>query len=125
MKFGPVTKLDKRNKKMSKKIHDDAMSETSDVIDIFPIYGQFGAIRKPIPAVKLIFLLILAFYLTKTESRTKKSSTQLSHYCFEWRYYFGQKRIFFCKIKRALELKGIFSETKHVCTYVPNFKFLA
>ena len=46
MKFGPVTKLDKRNKKMSKKIHDDAMSETSDVIDIFPIYGQFGAIRK-------------------------------------------------------------------------------
>ena len=53
---------------MSKKIHDDAMSKTSDVIDIFPIYGQFGAIRKPIPAVKLIFLLILAFYLTKTES---------------------------------------------------------
>ena len=23
------------------------MSKNSDVIDIFPIYGQFGAIRKP------------------------------------------------------------------------------
>ena len=99
MKVGPVTKLDERNKKTSKKIHGDAMSETSDVIDIFPIYGQFEAIRKPIPAVKLIFLLILAFYLTKTESRTKKSSTQLSQYCFEWRYYFGQKRKFFAKLR--------------------------
>ena len=29
------------------------------------------------------------------------------------------------KINRALVLKGIFSEIKYVCTYVPNFKFLA
>ena len=31
------------------------------------------------------------------------------------------------KIKKALILKGIFSETIHVCVciYVPNFKFLA
>ena len=35
MKLGPVTKLD-----------DDLMSENCDVIAIFPIYGQFGAIRK-------------------------------------------------------------------------------
>ena len=27
------------------------------------------------------------------------------------------------KIKRALVLKGIFSETTCVCTYVPNLKF--
>ena len=33
--------------------------------------------------VKLTFSLIVIYYLTKTESRIKKSLTQLSHYCFE------------------------------------------
>ena len=47
MKLGPVTKLDKRNKTMSKKFDDDVMSENCDVIVSFLIYGQFGAIRKP------------------------------------------------------------------------------
>ena len=47
MKLGPVTKLDKRNKAKSKKIDDDVMSVNCDVIVIFPIYGQFGAIGKP------------------------------------------------------------------------------
>ena len=47
MKLGPVTKLNKKNKTMSKKFDDDVMSENCDVIVIFPIYGQFGAIRKP------------------------------------------------------------------------------
>ena len=50
MKFGPVTKLDKTKKKSNvKKIDDDVMSANCDVIMIFLIYGQFGAIRKPIP----------------------------------------------------------------------------
>ena len=44
MKLGPVTKLDKKNKIMSKKFNDDV---NCDVIVIFPIFGQFGAIRKP------------------------------------------------------------------------------
>ena len=43
MKLGPVTKLNKRNKTMSKKFDDDVMSENCDVIVIFPIYGQFGS----------------------------------------------------------------------------------
>ena len=47
MKLGPETKLDKKNKTTSKKFDDDVMSENCDVIVIFPIYGQFGAIRKP------------------------------------------------------------------------------
>ena len=47
MKVGPVTKLDKRNKTTSKKIDNDIMSKNCDVIIIFPIYGQFEAIRKP------------------------------------------------------------------------------
>ena len=47
MKHGPATKLDDRNKTMSKKFDNDAMSANFDVIVIFPIYGQFGAIWKP------------------------------------------------------------------------------
>ena len=29
--------------------------------------------------------------------KTKKILTQLSHYCFEQRYFFGQKTLLFCK----------------------------
>ena len=47
MKRGQVTKLGKRNKTTSKKIDDDVMSGSCDVIAIFSIYGQFGAIWKP------------------------------------------------------------------------------
>ena len=47
MRHGPVTKLDKRNKKPAKKIDDGVMLINRDVIVVFPIYGQFGAIRKP------------------------------------------------------------------------------
>ena len=47
MKFSVVTKIDKRNKTTSKKIDDDGMLEDCDVIANSPIYGQFGAIRKP------------------------------------------------------------------------------
>ena len=41
MKLGPVTKIDKRNKSTSKKLDDDVMLVTCEVIDIFPIYCKF------------------------------------------------------------------------------------
>ena len=47
MKLGQVTKLDKRIKTTLKNFNDDVMPEICDVIAIFPIYGQFGAIWKP------------------------------------------------------------------------------
>ena len=47
MNLGPATKLDKKIKTTSIKIDDDVMFENCDVIVIFPIYGQFGAIQKP------------------------------------------------------------------------------
>ena len=47
MKLGVVTKLDKRNKTTSKKFDDDVMLANCDIIVIFPIYDQFGAMRKP------------------------------------------------------------------------------
>ena len=46
MSLGAVTKLDKRNKTTSKIFEDAVMSKIFEVIAIFPIYGQFGAIRK-------------------------------------------------------------------------------
>ena len=41
--IGPVTKLDRRNKIPSKKFDDDIMSESYDVIVIFPNYEQSGS----------------------------------------------------------------------------------
>ena len=47
MKLGPVNKLDKRNKTGSKKTCRWPHVSNYGVIIIFPIYCQFGAIRKP------------------------------------------------------------------------------
>ena len=47
MKLGPTTTLERENKKISGKIDHDAMSKNCDVVAIFPIYGQFGALRRP------------------------------------------------------------------------------
>ena len=46
MNVGPVTKFDNRNKTTPKAIDNDVLSANCDVIIIFPIYDQFGAIRK-------------------------------------------------------------------------------
>ena len=46
MKIGPITKLDKRNKTTQKKIEFDVMTKNCDVIVIFWIFGQFGAVRR-------------------------------------------------------------------------------
>ena len=47
MKFGPVTKLDKKNKTTSKKFDVDVLWGNCDVIVIFQIFGQFGAVQRP------------------------------------------------------------------------------
>ena len=47
MKLGPVTTPDKRNKATSKTFDVDVMSGNFDVIIIFRIFGQFGAVRRP------------------------------------------------------------------------------
>ena len=46
MKLGPVTKIDKKNKTTSKKLDVDVMSENCNVIVIFWIFGQFGAVQR-------------------------------------------------------------------------------
>ena len=86
MKLGPVTKLDKGNKTTSKKFDDGVMSKNYDVVAIFQFTANLEQSGSQIPdaqSVKFIFSLKITCYLTKTENRTKKSLTQLSHDCFE------------------------------------------
>ena len=77
------------------------MSENCDVIVIFPVYGQFGAIQKPdsgrIVCKTYVFINSNLFFLTKTKNRTIAKNADIS------------------RIKRALVLKSIFSETRYVC----------
>ena len=87
MKLGPVTKRNKRNKKASKKFEDGVMLEKCDVIVIFLIFDHSGAVRRLDSGYRVcksfIFSNSNCFCLRKTENRTKKFLTQLSHYCFE------------------------------------------
>ena len=46
MKLGPVTKFGKGRKTTSRKFYNDFMSANCNVIVIYPIYAQFGAIHK-------------------------------------------------------------------------------
>ena len=46
MKLGRVCKRGKKNREMSEKFDDDALTTHCDAIVIFLIYGQFGAIWK-------------------------------------------------------------------------------
>ena len=74
------------------------MSANCNIILIFPIYGQFGAICKPDSGsmgCKTYISLIAIFYLTKTENKTKKYLTQISCYCFEQGTIFDKNADFF------------------------------
>ena len=79
MKVGPVTKLDKRNKTSQKKL---TMTSCRRIMTLLPFFQftanleQSGSRIPDAQTVKLIFSLIVTFYLTKTENRTKKSVTQ-------------------------------------------------
>ena len=62
------------------------MSENCDVIVILGFLANFEQSGGRIPdtdSAKVMFSVTVTFCLAKTENRTKKSLTQLSHYCFE------------------------------------------
>ena len=85
MKLGPITKRDKRNKTTSKKL---MLTSCRKIVTSLPFFGFLANLEQwegQIPdteSTKIIFSVISTFSLTKTENRTKKSLTQLSHYCF-------------------------------------------
>ena len=92
MKLGPVVKLDKANKATSKKLTMTSCQQIMTSLSFFWFMVNLEVSGRQIPdawSVKLTFSLTVTFSFTKTENRTKKFLTQLSHYSFEWRYDFG------------------------------------
>ena len=84
MKLGPVTKLDKRNK-TSKKFDEKSCRKIVTSLSFFGFLVNLEQSGGRIPdteSAKVIFSVIGTFYLTKTEKKTKKYLTQLSHYYF-------------------------------------------
>ena len=79
MKLRLLTKLDKRNKTKSKKLTLKSLSFFRLLANLEQSGGQIPDTE----SAKVMFSVIVTFCLTKTENRTKKSLTQLSHYCFE------------------------------------------
>ena len=111
MKLGPVTKLNKRNKTKLKKFDDYVMSANSDVIVIFRLTANLELFGSRIPdawSIKLTFLLIVTFDLTKGENRTKKFLT----------FSDILQQNADVSIFGVLVLKGILSETRYVCVYL-------
>ena len=79
MKFGPVTKLDKRNKTISKKkLTMMPYRKTVTSLSFFQFMANLDQSGSRIPdaqPVEVIFSSTVTFYLTKTENRTKISLT--------------------------------------------------
>ena len=133
MKLRPVTKIDKRNKTTSQNwrwAHFGKLWRHC----YFPIYNQFGAIRKPDSGriVRRIYIFINSNLLScKNWKKTlKKSLTQLDHTfalsrgtILAKKHWFFAKNADISKIKRALVLKGIFFETTYVCVCILSAEF--
>ena len=86
MKPGSVTKLDRRNKIISKLFKMPSCWKIITSFSFFQYMANLEQSGSRIPnawSVKLTFWLAVTFYLTKTENRTKKPRTQFSHCYFK------------------------------------------
>ena len=87
MKLGPVTKLNRTRETKQRPKNLTLMSRRKIVTLSF--FGFLVNLEQPggrisdTESAKVMFSVIVIFCLRKTENRTKKSLTQLSHYCFE------------------------------------------
>ena len=96
------------------------MAANCDVIVIFPIYDQFRASGNCIPvreSVKLTFPLRITLNLTKSENiKTELKNLQRSSHTITLSEGISfAKNADINKIKKALVIKIIFSETVYVC----------
>ena len=128
MKRGLVTKLDKKNKATSKKL---TMMPCQQIIAIFPIYNQFGAICSPDSGriVCKTYICTNNNFLSYKNWKENWSIPKTTLTLLLWvKVPFWQKHANFCKkivdiskIMKALVLKGIFSETKYACVLTYQF----
>ena len=114
------------------------MSENCDVIAIFSIYGQFGAIWKP-DSRRIVCKTYISNNSNLLSYKNWKQNWKIFNTAFTLllcvKVLFWPKNVIFLqknadtsKFKRALVLKGtknILWNYVWVSTYVPNFKFLA
>ena len=125
MKLGPVTKLDKRNKTISNKFDVDVTSENRNVSVIFLIFGQFRAVWRPDFGNRVckrnVFSDSNLLSYKEWKQNYKISNTALTLLLWVKVLFwtknanFLQKNADISKIKGALALRGIFSETKYGC----------
>ena len=79
MKHGPVTKLDKRNKATSKNF---TLTSCQKIVTSLSFIGFLSNLEQPIgrtsdtESAKVMFSVVVTFFLTKTENRTEKSLTK-------------------------------------------------
>ena len=86
MKLGPVTNLTKETKQLPKNLTMTPCRKIVTSLSFFGFLANLEQSKGRIPDTKfakITFPLIVAFCIKKTENRTIKSITQLSHYDFE------------------------------------------
>ena len=83
MKLGPVTEIYKRNTARSKNL--------MNFPKVVPSLSFFRCVANLEHYGSLTFLLIVTFYLTKTENITKKYVTQLSYFALNKGTIFATK----------------------------------
>ena len=93
MKLGPVTKIGKRNRVTSKSSDNDIIKANYDVIVIFLIYDQFGAIRKLISRriVSKSYASIILRYFFILKKEYKISNTALTRMLWVNTVFFAKK----------------------------------
>ena len=81
MELGPATKIDKKKDSNLKKLKVTSSQQNVTPSSLFRFMKQFEEWIRDSCSVTLTFLLIITFYLTKTENKTNKPLTQLLYYC--------------------------------------------
>ena len=101
MKLGPLTKIGKKNRATPKNFDDDVNLGNCEVIVFFFQFmanlEQSGSRIPNAGSVTRTLPLIVAFHLTKTESRTKNADSS--------------------KVKGLMVLRGTFFETKNASVF--------
>ena len=110
MKLGPVTKPDKKNKITLKKIEDNVISRSCDVVVIFPVFGQCGAIRKPDSGCTVcktyIFINSNLLSYKNWKQSCKVSNTALTLFLWVKLIFMPKKYFFLQKILTSAKLRG-------------------
>ena len=86
MKLRAVPKLDRETKQRQKHLTMTSFWKNTTSSSFFRFLANLEQSGGRIPdteSAKAMFSVIVTFFLTKNENRTKKSPTQLSDYCFE------------------------------------------